>query len=425
MWYKYLLTGIILLIILYPLGACKEATREDVPPSYSGIKVEKWASTDEFSTWEDFVTQDNCDVVGFYIEVTNEGNTGLTDIVITDMLPDNMEYVDDPQPYAFPDTDVTSTSLPGTRTPTWLCPSLNSGDMIMIWYYVRISCPENYVNVTLAKAKGHNMNVIADSDTAVVEYNGCTDAPSGIVAWWTMDELENGVLIRDRIGNNHGMPAGPPAEVPAYICDGREFNGVSDYIEVLDNDPLDFNTGNFSFDAWIKTADDTGVSVIIDKRTAPASHISPYDITHSPKSDASSPDLLHTKPLPVYPISGYIGYTVFLYNGFLGLQLADGNHVNYISQLFVADDSWNHIAITVDRNSSQGIIFYLNGQSDGYPQDPTSCGGSISNDSPLRIGCRSFDFTGKFSGVLDEVELFNVALQQPMINDIYNCGKCR
>lgn len=229
---------------------------------------------------------------------------------------------------------------------------------------------------------------------------GCVQPPSGMTAWWSLDAFSRAKWPDFAGFNNFGTLINGPIQVAGKVLGALQFDGIDDYVEVADHTELNFGTGNFSFDAWIKTNTNTGVQVIIDKR------------------------------------KGYnLGYSFFLNDGFLSLQLSDGafpfGYTNYASPVFVADGNWHHIAVTVSRTSNQGILFYLDGVATQYG-NPTTHPNSLTNTDNLRIGKNSAstvsDPIGTFKGILDEIELFNRVLTQAEIVSIYNAGssgKCK
>ncbi|MEG8947247.1 SdrD B-like domain-containing protein [Rosettibacter firmus] len=229
---------------------------------------------------------------------------------------------------------------------------------------------------------------------------GCITPPSNMVAWWSFD-FSSKDSPQDLAGyNNFGTKMNGPIAVAGKVLGALQFDGIDDYIEVKDHSELNFGTGDFSFDAWIKTDAKTGVEVLVDKRKA-------YNT----------------------------GYSFFLNDGYLSLQLADGSgfsgYTNYASPVFVADGNWHHIAITVSRNNRQGILFYLDGVSTQFG-DPTTNPATLTNTDNLRIGRNSSagsnDPIGTFKGILDEIELFNRVLTSQEVQAIYNAGsagKCK
>lgn len=190
------------------------------------------------------------------------------------------------------------------------------------------------------------------------------------------------------------------------VAGALNFDGVNDYVQVADPPSLNFGPGSLSIDAWIRTTQNSGVQIIVDKRTEAAT---------------------------------VQGYSFFLGNGTLGFQLATGvgsstcstapsaSCTNYGSGVFVANGQWRHVAVTVDRSSTTGGRFYVDGVHVAT-FDPTVRPGSLTNANPLRLGSRSSTVTGLYRGAMDEVELFPRVLTPQEVRSIYlagSSGKCK
>src|SRR5262249_48853155 len=144
------------------------------------------------------------------------------------------------------------------------------------------------------------------------------------------------------------------------------FDGSTSFVDVPSSASLNFGAaaasppGDFSIDAWImqaSTAVRSGVRSLVDKRQS----------------------------------QGVGGYQFYLFNGQLGLQLADTTFPNATPGAVVpADGRWHHIAVTVERNQSAGIRFYLDGAQAGSSGDPTLRPGTLTNTNALRIGAQLF-----------------------------------
>ncbi|MGE0481371.1 MAG: LamG domain-containing protein [Phycisphaerae bacterium] len=245
------------------------------------------------------------------------------------------------------------------------------------------------------------------SETRFPCRRGCVEPPERMVAWYPLDE-PMGPIANDIAFNNDGRHISNPTPAPGVVDGGLCFNGQSSYVEAPDAAQINFGISDFSIDAWIRTTDTNGVRIIVDKRTMDG--------------------------------TGTAGYSFYTSNGLLGFQLADGTGsnvcstaatascTNYISTAFVADGAWHHVAVTVDRSSTTGGVFYV----DGFPLaatfDPTFRPGSVNNTGVLRIGSRSFAVSGVWNGCIDEVEIFRRALTPGEVLDIFNAGalgKCK
>jgi len=237
----------------------------------------------------------------------------------------------------------------------------------------------------------------------------CVDPPANMRAWWTLDELGGPAL--DSVAFNDGTWIGNPIPVAGKVDGALQFNqfdGAVDFVHVPDHPALNFGTGDFSIDAWVRTEQADGVRILVDKRAQEA--------------------------------TGTRGYSLFLFNGQLGFQIADGNGSstcapcpttascsNYITGPAIDDGQWHHVAVTVDRDDPNGIVLYVDGNAAGN-FDPTCHPDSVTNAGPLRLASRSFSVTALLNGSLDEVELFARALSPNEVAALYqadSAGKCK
>jgi len=247
-----------------------------------------------------------------------------------------------------------------------------------------------------------------------------------MVAWWPFDSFVDGGLpcppvydglaftpdiVRgkeDRVfGDTLGSDGCKPAP-PGFLGGAMNFDGSNDYVEAANQASLNFgagtsgtDNGNFSIDAWIyRPSFDTSIEKLVDKRR-----------------EQSGPTV--------------VGYSLFLQDDTLWIQLADGvgsEFSNYDSGLQVTPGQWHQVAVTIDRDQSNGGTFYIDGRPAGYPGptvhfDPTLRQGSLSNTFPLRIGKRSDSSTsGFFTGWIDELEIFRRKLNDAEILTLYQTG---
>lgn len=103
------------------------------------------------------------------------------------------------------------------------------------------------------------------------------------------------------------------------------------------------------------------------------------------------------------------GYSVYVYNGNVGIQLANGgayNNFNSTNAVKVNDGAWHHVAITVDRDSTTGLRFYQDGSLIGT-MNPTAYQGTLSSAAPLYIAAHAFNQSStSFTGTLDELQIY-------------------
>ena len=194
-------------------------------------------------------------------------------------------------------------------------------------------------------------------------------------------------MVTDSAGNNNGTLVGNPTRSGGQVGNGLTLNGINDYVEVPNSAALNFGTGDFSISTWVKTTDNSGVDVILDKRT-----------------EASGPTR---------------GYVLYTYNGRLSLQLADGSITNYETGPVIADGQWHQVTVTIDRDNPTGGVWYIDGVQFGT-FNPTGRQGNLTNPQPLRIGRRSDSGNGGFfTGSLDEVQLFSRSLTVAEVLALY------
>jgi hypothetical protein len=102
------------------------------------------------------------------------------------------------------------------------------------------------------------------------------------------------------------------------------------------------------------------------------------------------------------------------------------NNLTYTSNPDITSTSWYHVAVTVQRSTPSPIgTFYINGAPAGtFTPTPTN----LNSSSPLLIGA---SFLAGLTGLpaasrqefaIDELEIFNRALDQTEIQAIYNAG---
>lgn len=233
-----------------------------------------------------------------------------------------------------------------------------------------------------------------------------TPPPSGLVAWWPLDESQGSQVVQNLAGGHHGTPmnfggavttigasGGPEPVTGYYAANSLLFDGA--YVEVPDSPTLNFG-GNgkdaFTIDAWVKYYPLAQTRPIVSKR---ASQNGPgYFLSIEPA-----------------------GAGVFN----LTLQI-DG--VKYTGPE-VPNSKWAFVAAT--RNAS-GVTLYV-----GYNNTltkltvPGSPENASSTNTPLWIG-QSQPVHPHTHSEIDEVEIFNRALDELEVEGLFRAdwaGKCK
>ncbi len=232
-----------------------------------------------------------------------------------------------------------------------------------------------------------------------------------MVAWYPLDELAGATTVADiapppgSLVNNFGAaqpgPLGPPGPGNGPVPVVGQVNGAhyfypGHFHAVQPQPELDFGTGSFSIDAWIRAVGNGGADVqaIADKL------------------DLSGPN---------------VGFALYINDRFLKLNL-NGSTFASASQITGANPMansgpWYHVAAVVDRGTGLGTL-YLNGVPDAvFVPSPLT----VDNALPLWIGeTRLVQSVGEIA--VDELELFNRALSASEIHDLFvagPAGKCK
>ncbi len=220
------------------------------------------------------------------------------------------------------------------------------------------------------------------------------DGPSSLVANYAFAE-DGGTQALDSAKNNTATLNAAVARIDGprgkaiRINNGGQFSAPGS----AENS---FGTGDFSISYWIRTTQATGVQRVFDKRTT------------APK---------------------VVGYHMFVWDGKIGIQLADGNGVsercahatqttqctNYISERYIADGNWHHIAVTIDRDQASGLRIYVDNRAVAT-MNPTTRRGSLSVGTGVPL---VMDSSGTVLDI-DEFRLYNGVLSTSEIAALFS-----
>ncbi len=288
-------------------------------------------------------------------------------------------------------------------------PGFLSNPWIIIFY------PNGHTfNLNLDKINNNNLinilntnsflDVLVEDDTTVesikltVNYkSACTPPPFNMVAWWPLDE-QSGTTATDIVNSNNGTHINGPVPTASGKVNGAlEFNSANnDYVEVPDNSVLNFGTGDFSIDAWVSD----GFGPIVSKFSSGIGYALSLDIITSTNIPSGTRALMLT-------------------------VVGSGGGFNYQYCGNIPPNPLSHVAAVIDRDTNTAEC-YVNGISQNN-NITIPITGSTSNSDSLFIGHGNL-FNNYYSGLIDEVELFNRALTASEIQDIYNAGsagKCK
>ncbi len=226
----------------------------------------------------------------------------------------------------------------------------------------------------------------------------CVPPPSGLVSWWPGDGN-----TEDIIDSNHGALGGGATFANGEVDQAFSLDGIDSHIRIPDEgqgSDLD-GFSQLTIDAWIKPSSTS---------ESPIAIVSKYDSTQatgvSYHFDLMSGKLRLAVFQSVSPIS------------WIGLESSDA----------IGIDTWSHVA-GVWRGGAE-FELYVNGeQVSGTPiGDGPPPAAMANNDVPVNIGrYESFSGsfvgpTGYFSGLIDEVQIFNRDLSASEIQAIFEAG---
>lgn len=216
----------------------------------------------------------------------------------------------------------------------------------------------------------------------------CLAASDSLIGWWPLDQ--RGTTAEELVAENHGIYNSNPSEAEGKVAGALRFDGADDAVVVNDPGPnwtYDI-TGSLTLEAWIKReADQAGEQTIAGKADAYA------------------------------------------------LAVKDGRVLGNINAVVVVHGTltvtvgeWHHIAVTYDQTAGK-FKAYLDGEVDEVATTTTGRPVPV-NDYAYNIGgfTPPYIYGRYFNGVIDEVSVYNTALSDSAVREIYSHdsrGKCK
>lgn len=253
--------------------------------------------------------------------------------------------------------------------------------------------------ILILNSVGRAQNVTAPSTLCET---GCLLPPPGLLGWWPGDGNANDI----QLGSN-GTPMNGASFAPKLVGQVFSFDGVDDFVEVLDTPALHVITTAVTVDAWI-----------------------------NPQQSPFGEDWVFARRDPL--ISE--GISLFVNNGgFLSAPLQTTEVGTEIRSAIpvIKFGQWQHVAVTADTVTGQ-VRLYVNGkgvatQVAGGSSQPIS--GRFVDVTHLFIGQRQGSDTPegapgaqRYNGLIDEVEVYNRVLSGAEIQAIFFVGargKCK
>ncbi len=212
----------------------------------------------------------------------------------------------------------------------------------------------------------------------------------GLVAQWEFDGN-----AQDSSGNgNNGVIFNGATWTTGKFGGAFQFDGVDDYVSIVNNSGSLNLDNSFTLTAWISSAGSSAEQGII------------YKINPSPT---------------------WVGYHFDLMSGSNDMKLRCMAHNttsvsgNAISSSALTKNQWHFVACVRDTASGK-ISLYVDGIQAATPTTDNSAGKNIINSVPLNIGS-SFNNAKYFNGAIDKVKIFSRALSASEIQELYNEGE--
>jgi len=217
------------------------------------------------------------------------------------------------------------------------------------------------------------------------------DINEGLISHWRFDE-GSGAIAYDSASNNDGTIYGA-AWTAGYLGGALDFDGLNDYVNVVDSDDSLDIEDNITIAVWVK----------LDYFNL---HDHDFFVGKQPTGTSRTN----------YP-GNYIFRTT-PFNGYIHFHHQTGTRDNQISKYSstsgIGLGAWHHVSVTLVEGGN--VNFYIDGSPAGTVPQLGIFG--LLNDEPVRIGTRK-DAWSYFHGLLDEVRIYDRALSAVEIEQIY------
>lgn len=215
---------------------------------------------------------------------------------------------------------------------------------------------------------------------------------SHLVGFWKFDE-GGGPIVFDSAGTNDGFIHGA-TWTSGQIGGALDFDGVNDYVEVIDtDDSLDIDN-SITLSAWVKLDNLIDYYFIVGKQPTGTSRTN-YPGNYIFRTALSD------------------GHLQFLHQ----TGTADNEYSAYSSTSGIAAGAWHHVSVTLAEGGN--VNFYIDGSPEGTVPQVGMFG--LINDEPVRIGTRK-DAWSYFDGSIDDVRIYDRALTAGEILQLYQEG---
>jgi len=227
------------------------------------------------------------------------------------------------------------------------------------------------------------------SNASLTVNSGCASVPTGIVSWWPAEGNGN-----DIAGGHTGTLSGVTYSV-GEVGQSFNFNTSTGSVFVAASPGLNVGVSNgFTVECWIKPTDFTPLHPLVEWNNGSTFGVHFYHSTSWFGDD----------------IQGNLLANI--------VDTSGGYHAVYSAAGVLSSNTFQHVALTYDKASGLGKL-YVN----GVEVANMSLGSFTPQTSyNLYLGRRASGGVPSYSGLMDEVSIYNRALTQGEIHSIYDAG---
>ncbi|HUT31411.1 MAG TPA: LamG-like jellyroll fold domain-containing protein [Sedimentisphaerales bacterium] len=213
------------------------------------------------------------------------------------------------------------------------------------------------------------------------------DPSAGLVGHWALDETSGTVAVDSSASGNNGTVYGGAWASEGMIAGALSFDGLDDYVITPGDGSIDFGTGSFSLSLWLKTSIGGEKYYIANNRTGGlAEAVSIRSWNDSRVQMVTQDDDGHVTVLSV----------------------PDANFIK---------GEWVHVAAVRDVTADK-LFIYADGVLQGSITDNSVAGVNPMTDG-LAFGVDTDGWIRYFSGLLDDIRIYNYALDQNDVRALY------
>ncbi|OGF67898.1 hypothetical protein A2433_00615 [Candidatus Giovannonibacteria bacterium RIFOXYC1_FULL_48_8] len=301
------------------------------------------------------------------------------------------------------DTNVQRVYVDSVQTDSDAIASISPSGDAAIGTFATIPQNNNYFNGIIDDFRVYNRALTADEikrlykigATLKVNKPSYTGLDSGLVGYWSFDGPDmynNTALDRSGQGNNGTLTNGPKRAIGkiGQALEFDAFSGTHSHVQVGDKASLDFGTSDFTLSAWIKAK----------------------------ATQDSFPSIIHKGATAG---SGSPGYWWILSSGISKFFMSNStNRVESIAITNLRDNSWHHVSVVVDRDGM--TTHYIDGIVDDADNLSSYSASDINATEEFSIGGRDTGGSLEFTGLIDDVRIYNRELSPDEIKRLYRIG---